>query len=214
MAIKTFSLNFEDIIINVSLKPRVKYMRLKVKNSDASVSICAPYRTSKQDVIEFVKTNANWLRKTYETVKSKQLKDDEVMYLGKLYRLKIDDNFIKVQIINDEILVSSMRDFDKFKRQKAKEILGDLVMKFKPLIDKKINKISINSAKTRWGSCNYKKGYINFSIRLLGKDLSLIEYVVLHELTHLIYPNHSKQFYDFIANIMPDFRLKERLLKG
>ncbi|MBQ7270076.1 MAG: M48 family metallopeptidase, partial [Campylobacter sp.] len=60
-----------------------------------------------------------------------------------------------------------------------------------------------------WGSCNHKKGYINLSLNLVKKDLKFIEYVVLHELTHLIYPHHRNEFYAFIAKIMPDF--KERI---
>jgi predicted metal-dependent hydrolase len=65
---------------------------------------------------------------------------------------------------------------------------------------------------SRWGSCNSKKGYINLNLYLIRKDIRFIEYVILHELAHLIHPNHSKDFYRFIENIMPDF--KERIKNG
>ncbi|EGK7562189.1 M48 family metallopeptidase, partial [Campylobacter coli] len=64
--------------------------------------------------------------------------------------------------------------------------------------------------KTRWGSCNHKKGYINLNLRLLEKNLRAIEYVILHELSHIKFPNHSKEFYDFIHSFMSDFRQREK----
>ena len=65
---------------------------------------------------------------------------------------------------------------------------------------------------TRWGSCNSRKGYINLSLNLIEKAPDLVEYVVLHELAHLIYPHHQKSFYDFIAKLMPDFKAREKQL--
>ncbi len=70
--------------------------------------------------------------------------------------------------------------------------------------------LSIKKMKTRWGSCNHKKGYINLNLRLLEKNLRAIEYVILHELSHIKFPNHSKEFYDFIHSFMSDFRQREK----
>lgn len=63
---------------------------------------------------------------------------------------------------------------------------------------------------TRWGSCNYHKAYINLNLRLLQKSLKAIEYVILHELAHLKFPNHGKEFYAFIEYFMGDFRQREK----
>ena len=67
---------------------------------------------------------------------------------------------------------------------------------------------------TRWGSCNHAKGYLNFSLSLIERDLRFVEYVVLHELAHLIHANHGADFYALIAQIMPDFRARIKLSKG
>ena len=64
---------------------------------------------------------------------------------------------------------------------------------------------------SRWGSCQTVKGIITLNSKLIEKPLRCIEYVVLHEFAHFIHPNHSKEFYDFVASLMPDW--KERKIE-
>ncbi|MBF7043742.1 M48 metallopeptidase family protein, partial [Campylobacter volucris] len=78
---------------------------------------------------------------------------------------------------------------------------------------KKVQKISIKEMVSRWGSCNHKKAYINLNLKLMQKPIKSIEYVILHELTHLIYPHHQKEFYAFLYNLMPDYKAREIYLK-
>jgi len=79
-------------------------------------------------------------------------------------------------------------------------------------VRKEINKVTIRKMKTRWGSCNYHKKSINLNLELIKKPLECVEYVIFHELTHLIYPNHSKDFYNYLLTYMSDWkRRKERL---
>ncbi len=66
--------------------------------------------------------------------------------------------------------------------------------------------LSIKNMKTRWGSCNHNKAYVNLNLKLIQKSLRAIEYVILHEISHLKFPNHSKEFYTFIEHFMSDFR--------
>jgi len=66
--------------------------------------------------------------------------------------------------------------------------------------------------KTRWGSCNSQKGYINLNLELIKEPIRCIEYVVAHELAHLIHPNHSKEFYNYLSYLLPEWKeLKKRL---
>ncbi|EAH5912909.1 DUF45 domain-containing protein, partial [Campylobacter jejuni] len=60
------------------------------------------------------------------------------------------------------------------------------------------------------GSCNHNKAYVNLNLKLIQKSLKAIEYVILHEICHLKFPNHSKEFYDFIEYFMSDFRQREK----
>ena len=73
--------------------------------------------------------------------------------------------------------------------------------------------IKTRKMKTRWGSCQYKKGIITLNSRLIEVPRTCIEYVVLHEFAHFIHPNHSKNFYDFVASLMPDWKNRKKELE-
>ena len=77
----------------------------------------------------------------------------------------------------------------------------------------KFSRITITGAKTRFGSCS-SKGNISYSYRLLLYPDAAIDYVVVHELAHLVKMNHSAQFYKIIESVLPDYKERIRLLKN
>ena len=111
-----------------------------------------------------------------------------------------------------EIYAASLAALENYKKAFARRIYGHFIDKLAPAVNRKINRVVVRKMTTRWGSCNSRKGYINLSLNLIEKAPELVEYVVLHELTHLIYPHHQKSFYGFIAALMPDFRSREKRL--
>lgn len=96
---------------------------------------------------------------------------------------------------------------------KAKEILPKKVQYYSALMGLKPNSVKITSAKKRFGSCSGKGG-ICFSYLLMLYPDNAIDYVVVHELAHLKHHNHSKQFYDLVRRYMPDYKQREKILKG
>ena len=111
-----------------------------------------------------------------------------------------------------EIYAASLAALENYKKAFARRIYGHFIAKLAPTVNRKINRVVVRKMTTRWGSCNSRKGYINLSLNLIEKAPELVEYVVLHELAHLIYPHHKKSFYGFIANLMPDFKIREQRL--
>lgn len=111
-----------------------------------------------------------------------------------------------------EIYAASLAALENYKKAFARRVYEHFITKFAPAVNRKINRVVVRKMTTRWGSCNSRKGYINLSLNLIEKAPELIEYVVLHELAHLIYPHHQKSFYDFIAGLMPDFKSREKRL--
>lgn len=97
-------------------------------------------------------------------------------------------------------------------KQKAKKYIPERVEYFAKKFDKKYNKIKITSAKTRWGSCTSQKN-LNFSYRLIQADSKAIDYVIVHELAHLKYMNHSKQFWNHVEEMMSDYKQWDKWLK-
>ena len=110
-----------------------------------------------------------------------------------------------------EIYAPSLAALENYKKDFARRVYGHFIAKFAPAVNRKINRVVVRKMTTRC-SCNSRKGYINLSLNLIEKAPELVEYVVLHELTHLIYPHHQKSFYGFIAGLMPDFKTREQRL--
>ena len=190
-------------------KKAVKYLRLKVgQNGEISLSI--PLRTKENHILEFLEKNLEWLRKTSAKIKAKNSakNENQVEFLGSNYELIIDKKASGVSIELFSIKAASKADFRRFCDEKAKELLNASIARFAPLIARPINHISFKHMRTRWGSCNKAKGYINLNLDLITKKKEFIEYVVLHELAHLVHANHSKDFYALISKHMPDYKAR------
>lgn len=149
------------------------------------VIIRAPFFISEGKIEEFVALHENWIEKAVEKIKVKQRSRPP-------------------QPSEEQI---------KILKQKAKEILPQRTVFYSEIVGLTPTAVKITSAKTRFGSCSGKNS-ICFSYRLMLYPLEAIDYVVLHELAHIKYKNHGKQFYAFIKEYMPDFKEREKLLKN
>ena len=105
--------------------------------------------------------------------------------------------------------------FEKWWRTQAKIILEERVRHWYPIIEKygiAFPEIAVRKMKTLWGSCSIARNAVTFNFYLLKARMPYIDYVVLHELVHFLYPNHSKQFYAFLSNYMPDWKERKQIL--
>lgn len=102
--------------------------------------------------------------------------------------------------------------FDEDSREKARRIITERVAYYRQFIQEPVGKIRIKDQKTRWGSCS-SKGNLNFNWRLMLMPGELLDYVVVHELCHLKYMNHSPQFWAHVGEILPDYQERRRRLR-
>jgi len=174
-----------------------------------------------EDIIQKKKTLIE--RKYTElTNRKKVYTDNQLMYKGKYYSIKVlpipDEGKGRVKVQGDEILVFTNNHEDKMpairqwmKRQTEQHL--------KRNINKYANKFGISLSKfyvwdtKRWGYCN-KKGELVFNWQLIALPKELVDYVINHEITHLLEFNHSTNFHKRLASLYPDFREKENVLKN
>ena len=210
------------------IKKDVKNITLKVK-PNCEVVLVAPFCAKDEYLQSFIEQKREWINKKVEYFSKRVEPQKELVsgedfyYLGKRYRLKVIESEIEGVKLDKEYCYLYVKDKNNFAkkervieswyRQEAKELFNKFIEKYQPIVKKEVNRVTIRKMKTRWGSCNYHKGYINLNLELIKKPKEGIEYVVFHELTHLIYPNHSKDFYNYLSTYMPDFRNRKEKLE-
>lgn len=133
----------------------------------------------------------------------KVIKDNEKWILSKLEEYKIRKE--REKSLSEEKI--------KELRKSAKIYFKDKTEVFSRIMNLKYGRITITGAKTRFGSCS-SKGNISFSYRLMLYPEAAREYVVVHELAHLLEMNHSKRFYSVVERYLPDYKERRKLLKN
>ena len=128
--------------------------------------------------------------------------DMEYIFVGK------PDGYSKEKA--ESILKEYTEEDIKRLRSAAKLILPERVKYYSEIMGVAPKSIKINSAKKRYGSCSGENN-INFSLYLMDKDERFIDYVVVHELAHIRHHNHSKAFYSFIEEFLPDYKERKKL---
>ncbi|EFC33122.1 M48 family metallopeptidase [Campylobacter jejuni] len=190
-------------------KKRIKSLRLRL-NEKGEFVLSIPYFCAFKSVYEFLDKSSVWISETKKRFHKKALKDDELIFLAKKYKIIFDENVKKTYFDKDKIVSIDKVRLDLFLRQNAKKIFSFYLKKWSKKTGLLCTHLSIKTMKTRWGSCNHNKAYINLNLKLLQKSLKAIDYVILHEISHLKFPNHSKEFYAFIEYFMSDFRQREK----
>lgn len=230
---ETVEVNGEKIMFFIQRK-KIKNIILKV-NIDSKIIMSIPIRMSIKKSKEFVKLKINWIKKQQNFYgklarrkESINFNNGEVLYLlGKAYEIKIrkgknneiklNDKYIEIQIkekyINDTKYIKQY--YNKWLKTYSLDIIKKKVEEYQDKLKKyeiKLPTIEIRNMKSRWGSCYFLRNKIVFSLNLIKTPIFCIEYVVLHELSHFKYHNHSKDFYNFISIFMPDWKKRRKML--
>ena len=192
-----FQHNLDSLVVTVTLinKKNIKHCYLRVVNNK-EIQIKANIYFSLDDAKDLLKRKKQWLIKGLNQISTNILAEDDFLYFGKKEKL------IDYQITN----------LDKFYRSKIEEIIPLLVEKYSKLMNLYPTSIKYRKNKRTWGSCNYKNG-LNFNTQLCKFPIEISEYVVIHELAHIKYKNHSRKFWDLVEEYCPDYKKREALFK-
>ena len=230
-------MNKERILGYEIHRKKVKNINLRIK-PNLEVYISVPMNLHRDYIENFIRSKEEWIKsvlKKVENVKEKQ-KDFEYKtgeihkFLGKEYSLTVKTgNFNAVSLKNNirtnEIILTvnenifenideKKKIMEKWYFENAKKLFLQFMEKWLEILDENVEKVAIKPMKTRWGSCNYVKRYINLNTELIKRTPFEIEYVILHELTHLKYPNHGRGFYNYIEQYMPNYKVAEKMLNA
>jgi predicted metal-dependent hydrolase len=197
------------------------------------VVVKAPVFLSNGEIDRFVCQKENWIRKKREEIlnrnqsapKVSYVDGEKILYQGVYYTLQIEINpalkkgRIKANLEEKKILMELA--FEEENRREillswyvhmAGNVIAERVAYHQAFVKENINRITIKDQKTRWGSCSTRHN-LNFNWRLILAKPEILDYVVVHEMCHLLHMDHSKEFWREVERILPDYRTSENWLK-
>jgi len=222
----------DDLLINISWK-RIKHLYIRVHPPDGRVEVTAPEHMNTTKVRACVMQRLNWIKTkqaSFPTAASMLLPSSYESgemhpFLGQQYRLELHYKVGKCDVmLNGEAIclhcpphtapAGKKALLEKWYRQQLQQQIPQLLQKWETILGVKAREWRIKRMKTRWGSCNTGAHRIWLNAELIKKPATCIEYVLVHELVHLLERSHNQRFYSLMDKFLPDWQLRKKHLNS
>ncbi|MEI7998078.1 MAG: SprT family zinc-dependent metalloprotease [Candidatus Omnitrophota bacterium] len=213
----------EEELIQKIVRSKRRSLGLEI-TPEACLIIRAPMRISLEDIHRIIKKKMSWILKKKQRAKEKYrpvikhqfVEGEEFLYLGQPYKLCVlPQAKARFQFDGEKFLLAdayqshAKRLLTQWYAKQAVAFIPEKVKAFANLAGVSYSRITITSARTRWGSCTSQKS-LNFSWRLMMAPQKMIDYVIVHEVCHLQELNHSRRFWKKVENLMPDYKQRQQ----
>ena len=218
-----------DIAVDVILKD-IKNVHLSVNPPTGRVRISAPRRMSIDTIRVFAVSKLGWI-KQQQTKLREQERETRREYIareshyvwGKRYLLTVSerDERPSVELEHSRMLLRVRPRTDEDKRQtvveawyreRLKEAVPQLLARWQPLLGVTVERFFVQRMKTKWGSCNHTARTIRLNTELVKKPAECLEYIVVHELVHLLEPTHNARFVALMDRFLPKWQFHRQVL--
>jgi hypothetical protein len=187
------------------------YIRVK---EDLKIYVTTSYFASKLYIYNLLEQNKEYLKKV---LTKQEIKNENTSfnYLGKKYDVIICNIVNKVELDENKIYTPSEKELDKYIKKNTLEL-------FKERLDYNYNlflenipypKLKIRTMKTRWGVCNKRDNSVTLNSKLIEYNIEALDYVIIHELSHFVHFNHSKEFWMLVSKYNPNYKQIKKYLK-
>jgi len=193
-----------DIVIEKKTSTRNTYIRVK---KDLKIYVSTNLFTSTKSIEKLIREKYDRICDMIDFQEKKVKNNNGFFYLGKQYVIVYTDSK-KVELTEDKIYVPHDFDIDKWYKKQAEKL-------FKERFEYNYNnfsrsiptpKLRIRKMTSRWGVCNINTHIITINLELIKRDTCYLDYVIIHELSHLIYGDHSREFWNLVGKNMPDYK--------
>lgn len=213
----------DGISISVT-KKSIKNMYLRVVPPDGEVRITAPRKVSDESIRRFAISRLSWIKKQRKYFKERprhverKYVTGESCYLwGKKYCLDVQYSNARNRVyLSGDKLVLQVRQESTFAQRECvlnewyrgqmKQVIPDLLRKCENIVGVQAKEWRIKNMRTKWGTCNIQKKRIWLNLQLAKKTPECLEYIIVHELVHLLERNHNKTFYGYMDRFYPNWR--------
>ena len=209
-----------EIAVDVVQKD-IKNIHLSVHPPTGRVRISAPLRMNADTIRVFALSKLDWIKRQQQKIRDqdrespREYLDRESHYLwGKRYLLEVieHDSVPRIQIKPNKLILQVRPGADDKKKQSVvdewyrhelKDAIPSLIVKWERPMGVQVERFTVRKMKTKWGSCNPGAGTIRLNLELAKKPPECLEYVVVHEMVHLLEPTHNARFVSFMDRFMP-----------
>lgn len=224
-------MNIDGIAIHISRKA-VKRLNMRIHAADDFVRLSVPLGLSDQRIEQFLQSQRDWIHRQRLRLQQQTPMEthsfatgEDFYFLGKNYRLSVQATTEKpeVNLRNNTLNIHAHAGATEEQKRsmleqwcalQMTERLPALIDKWSAVIGVRVNQWRIRKMKTRWGSCNTQTKRICLNLNLIHKPLLCLEYVLVHELVHLLEASHNKRFYALMDKFMPEWPSYKRQLQS
>lgn len=184
---------------------------VRVKNGE--IVVTTNHFTSKNSILKLIIDNKDSIIKMIDKDNKKIEKNENFYYFGKKY--DVIYGFNDIDITDDKIYVYDKKSLDKYINNDIISIYTDRINYWYNVFEEDIPKpnLKIRKMTSRWGVCNIKNHNVTLNYNLSKYDICCLDYVIVHELSHFIHPNHSKNFWNLVGKYYPKYKECRKMLK-
>ena len=196
--------NIYEVVIE---RKNNKNLYIRVKE-DMKIYVMCNYLTTKSSIKKVLEENKKSLRKMINKVVKDNTNSSKFFYLGKNYDIINDDNISEISIVGNTIYTKDKTMLDKWYKDEIIRIFDERYVYIYNHFNENIKSpiLKIRSMKTRYGVYNKKNHTITLNSKLIEFDIEKIDYVIVHELSHIIHFDHSKEFWDLVSKYCKDYK--------
>lgn len=185
------------------------YIRIK----EGTIVVTTSYFTNTKSIQKLITDNESSILKMLNKAEKKQEKKLNFYYFGTKY--DVIYGFETFEITASKIYVKDEKTLNKYLKKEITNIFYEHLMSWYSRFEEHIPKpnLKIRNMTSRWGVCNIKNHNITLNYQLFKYNISCLDYVIVHELSHFIHPNHSSKFWDLVSKYYPNYKECRKMLK-
>ena len=227
---KTENLNIGSLEVEVRFKP-IKNLHLSVHPPDGRVTVSSPEFFDVEKIRVYLTTKLAWIRREQKKIAGQEREAEKLFitqeshqFLGKRYLLKVfSAGRPKIVLKHSTIELYALADASDLQKQNTLynwykneliKVLLKYIDQYAKIMGVTVPEFSIRKMKTKWGSCTADQQKLWFNIELAKKPVECIEYIVVHELVHLLERNHNKNFIILMDKYLPNWRVQKQILNS
>lgn len=213
------------------IRKKVRGMRLSVRPPDGRVRMSAPFRLGIETLRRFAIEKLGWIRKQQVRLRQQPLEAPRAYLDGESHRVwgqryplrvvetdappsaRLDPTALVLRVRPGASLQRREAVIDAWHRQMLMEAAPPLIAKWEPVMGVKVGRLFTRRMRSRWGTCDTRSHDIRLNTELVTRPVECLEYVIVHEMTHLLEPSHNRRFKALMSRFLPDWTQRRQALR-